>query len=187
MLCCYCRSHSRHPPRQRAPTSCIRQSVRSVLAPKLQRTLTPTVPQRQKSSFSYLPTPKEDTWGQFSYVLARPGAFPWGRIFLFTTVAFAQQPDTLSLKPPKHIGPGLLPGRWPLDPLGSEYHIEISTRRFCGSRTPSAVGTRGFSLPCQLSSIAEAGTPSRTSAALTVSARRFESARLYCCVPARSV
>src|SRR5215469_56296 len=84
-------------------------------------------------------------------------------------------------------GPGLLLGRWLSDPLGSDRYIVISTRRFCGSRTPSAVGTRGFSLPYQLVSIAAAGTPSRTRAALTVSARRLESARLYFCVPTRSV
>jgi hypothetical protein len=58
-----------------------------------------------------------------------------------------------------------LPARW----------IWISTRRFCGSRTPSAVGTSGLDSPRPIVVIEVAGTPSRTSSAFTASARRTES------------
>ena len=56
--------------------------------------------------------------------------------------------------------------------------ITISTRRFCGSRTPSAVLTRRPASPRPITVIAVAGTPSRTSASLTVFARRSDSAML---------
>src|SRR6185312_11257489 len=39
------------------------------------------------------------------------------------------------------------------------YGITISTRRFCGSRTPSGVGTRGCSLPNHFTSSTFFGTP----------------------------
>ena len=58
------------------------------------------------------------------------------------------------------------------------YWITISTRRFCGSRTPSAVCTRRPCSPRPITAIAVAGTPSRTSASLTVFARRSDSAML---------
>ena len=58
------------------------------------------------------------------------------------------------------------------------YWMTISTRRFCGSRTLSPVGTsRPFS-PMPMTVIACAGTPSRTSASLTALARRSDSAML---------
>src|SRR5512132_1387339 len=65
--------------------------------------------------------------------------------------------------------------------------MTISTRRFCASRTPSLVGTSGSASPLLIVVITAAGTPSRTSSALTASVRRSESARLYCGVPERSV
>ena len=58
------------------------------------------------------------------------------------------------------------------------YWRTISTRRFCGSRTPSAVGTSGWLSPLPTTEIAVAGTPSRTRASLTALARRSDSAML---------
>src|SRR5881394_1121661 len=58
------------------------------------------------------------------------------------------------------------------------YWMTISTRRFCGSRTPSAVGTSGWLSPRPTTAIAVAGTPSRTRASLTALARRSDSAML---------
>src|SRR5258708_38872716 len=52
----------------------------------------------------------------------------------------------------------------------------ISTRRFCGSRTPPGVGTRRPFSPMPTTEIAVAGTPSRTKASLTEFARRSDSA-----------
>ena len=58
------------------------------------------------------------------------------------------------------------------------YWMTISTRRFCGSRTPSAVGTSRPCSPRPMTVIAGAGTPSRTNASLTALARRSDSAML---------
>ena len=73
----------------------------------------------------------------------------------------------------------VLPGRFCERTVrSSSYWTTISTRRFCGSRTPSAVGTsRPFS-PTPMTVMAVAGTPSRTSASLTALARRSDSAML---------
>ena len=61
---------------------------------------------------------------------------------------------------------------------GSSYWMTISTRRFCGSRTPSPVGTSSWLSPLPMTVIAWAGTPSRTRASLTALARRSDSAML---------
>ena len=58
------------------------------------------------------------------------------------------------------------------------YCTTISTRRFCGSRTPSPVCTRRPCSPRPTTLIACAGTPSRTRASLTALARRSDSAML---------
>src|SRR4029077_10288147 len=55
------------------------------------------------------------------------------------------------------------------------YGKTISTRRFCGSRTPSAVGTRWSFLPRPLTAIACRATPLRASALATLLARRSDS------------
>jgi hypothetical protein len=55
------------------------------------------------------------------------------------------------------------------------YGNTISTRRFCGSRTPSAVGTRWSFLPRPLTTMLCRGTPNRTRALATLFARRSES------------
>ena len=60
----------------------------------------------------------------------------------------------------------------------SPYWTTISTRRFCGSRTLSPVGTSSCVSPLPMTVIACAGTPSRTSASLTALARRRDSAML---------
>jgi DNA ligase (NAD+) len=62
--------------------------------------------------------------------------------------------------------------------LGSSYWMTISTRRFCGSRTLSPVGTSSWLSPLPMTVIAWAGTPSRTRASLTALARRSDSAML---------
>ncbi len=59
-----------------------------------------------------------------------------------------------------------------------DYLITISTRRFWGSGTPSAVGTSGSVSPLAIVVISVAGSPSRTSSAFTESARRCDSFRL---------
>ena len=51
----------------------------------------------------------------------------------------------------------------------------ISTRRFAGSRTPSAVSTLGWPSPFATTVMSPRGTPSRSSAAAILSARRCES------------
>ena len=61
---------------------------------------------------------------------------------------------------------------------GSSYWMTISTRRFCGSRTLSPVGTSSWLSPLPMTVIAWAGTPSRTRASLTALARRSDSAML---------
>ena len=61
---------------------------------------------------------------------------------------------------------------------GIAYWMTISTRRFCGSRTPSAVWTRRPASPRPITVIACAGTPSRTRASFTALARRSDSAML---------
>ena len=66
-------------------------------------------------------------------------------------------------------GPRNLQVRRPL------YGKTISTRRFCGSRTPSGVGTRRSFLPRPLTTMSLRGTPRRSSAAATALARRSES------------
>ena len=58
------------------------------------------------------------------------------------------------------------------------YWTTISTRRFCGSRTLSPVGTSSWLSPLPMTVIACAGTPSRTRASLTALARRSDSAML---------
>jgi hypothetical protein len=55
------------------------------------------------------------------------------------------------------------------------YGNMISTRRFCGSRTPGAVGTRGSFMPRPVTTISLRGTPRRSRAAATALARRSES------------
>src|SRR4029453_8800943 len=57
--------------------------------------------------------------------------------------------------------------------------MTLSTRRFCGSRTPSPVCTSRPCSPRPITVIACAGTPSRTRASLTAFARRSDSAMLY--------
>ena len=56
--------------------------------------------------------------------------------------------------------------------------MTISTRRFCGSRTPSAVGTSGSDSPTPRSTIRLSATPSVTSSRRTASPRRTDSAWL---------
>jgi NRAMP (natural resistance-associated macrophage protein)-like metal ion transporter len=58
------------------------------------------------------------------------------------------------------------------------YCTTISTRRFCGSRTPSPVCTSRPCSPRPITEIACAGTPSRTRASFTALARRSDSAML---------
>jgi hypothetical protein len=65
-----------------------------------------------------------------------------------------------------------------LTPRLSSYCSTISTRRFCGSRTPSGVGTSRPPLPTPTTAMAVAGTPFCTSASLTALARRSDSAML---------
>src|SRR5215475_6066230 len=65
--------------------------------------------------------------------------------------------------------------------------MTISTRRFCGSRTPSAVGTKRPFSPMPITVMACAGTPLRTKASLTALARRSDSAILYASGPDVSV
>ena len=64
------------------------------------------------------------------------------------------------------------------DYLRCAYWMTISTRRFCGSRTLSPVGTSSWVSPLPMTVIACAGTPSRTRASLTALARRSDSAML---------
>jgi hypothetical protein len=54
------------------------------------------------------------------------------------------------------------------------YRRIISTRRFCGSRTPGPVGTSRSVCPKPRMEMALAGTPSRTSSPATACARRSE-------------
>ena len=61
---------------------------------------------------------------------------------------------------------------------GRSYCTTISTRRFCGSRTPSPVCTSRPCSPRPITLIAWAGTPSRTRASFTALARRSDSAML---------
>lgn len=70
-------------------------------------------------------------------------------------------------------------GSWPCerhagkqDPLG--HCMTISTRRFCGSRTPAPVGTSRWVWPNPRMVMAAGGTPSRTSSPATACARRTE-------------
>ena len=58
-----------------------------------------------------------------------------------------------------------------------------STRRFCGSVTPSGVGMRGRVSPYQVTSIASAGTPILVSSAAAFFARRSDSYRLKSAAP----
>ena len=51
----------------------------------------------------------------------------------------------------------------------------ISTRRFCGSRTPSAVGTRGSFMPRPATTMSLRGMPNRSRATATALARRSDS------------
>ena len=60
----------------------------------------------------------------------------------------------------------------------ASYWMTISTRRFCGSRTPSPVCTSRPCSPRPTTLIACAGTPSRTKASFTALARRSDSAML---------
>ena len=72
-----------------------------------------------------------------------------------------------------------LPGRFcHLEGWRFAYWTTISTRRFCGSRTPSPVGTSGLDSPRPITVMEAAGTPSRTRASLTALARRSDSAML---------
>ena len=54
------------------------------------------------------------------------------------------------------------------------YSNRTSTRRFCASRTPSAVGTRGWVSPNHSIFMMSAGTPSATSSAAASRARRSD-------------
>src|SRR5579862_1791525 len=56
--------------------------------------------------------------------------------------------------------------------LSGSYCSTISARRFCGSRTPSAVGTSRPFLPAPIVVISPPGTPSVTRPSLTAAARR---------------
>ena len=66
---------------------------------------------------------------------------------------------------------------WPPESAIAEtaYGKTISTRRFCGSRTPGAVGTRGSFMPRPVTTISLRGTPSPSRADATALARRSES------------
>ena len=66
----------------------------------------------------------------------------------------------------------------PFSSVRASYWTTISTRRFCGSRTLSPVGTSSWLSPLPMTVIACAGTPSRTRASLTALARRSDSAML---------
>ena len=59
-----------------------------------------------------------------------------------------------------------------------DYLTVISTRRFCGSRTPSAVGTRGCSSPRASVVIDARGMPAEARRLATASARRRDSSTL---------
>jgi len=67
------------------------------------------------------------------------------------------------------------------------YGKTISTRRFCGSRTPSGVGTRGSFIPRPATIISLRGTPRPSRATATALARRSERRWLYPAEPERSV
>jgi len=71
---------------------------------------------------------------------------------------------------PKRPGTSAVPGV-----TAGDYGKTISTRRFCGSRTPGAVGTRGSFMPRPVMAMSLRGTPSFSSAAATALARRSES------------
>jgi hypothetical protein len=91
-----------------------------------------------------------------------------------------EEADHLSASSRKSAPLARKAARWaafPCDDVQS-YWMTISTRRFCGSRTPSAVGTRRPCSPRPITAIACAGTPSRTRASLTALARRSDSAML---------
>ena len=66
----------------------------------------------------------------------------------------------------------------PFSSVRDLYWMTISTRRFCGSRTPSPVCTSRPCSPRPTTEIACAGTPSRTRASFTALARRSDSAML---------
>jgi len=68
----------------------------------------------------------------------------------------------------------LQPPSAPTPTATASYRSTISTRRFCGSRTPSAVWTNGRVWPKPCVVIASRGTPKRTSSAATFCARRIE-------------
>ena len=84
----------------------------------------------------------------------------------------------VKIGPTKGNGRGM-PGRFcAMEGSLVVYWTTISTRRFCGSRTLSPVGTSSWLSPLPMTVIAWAGTPSRTSASLTALARRSDSAML---------
>src|SRR5580700_10106915 len=71
--------------------------------------------------------------------------------------------------------------------VATDQRMMISTRRFCGSRTPGPVGTSRWVSPKPWMAIAPFGTPSLTSSAATAWARRIDRPWLYCGVPEVSV
>jgi hypothetical protein len=58
--------------------------------------------------------------------------------------------------------------------FSNDQWMMISTRLFCGSRTPAPVGTNKLVSPSPWTLIAFCGTPLRTSSAATARARRSE-------------
>ncbi len=116
------------------------------------------------------------------------GASGWGTIGTLKTIprdstrsdsargvlrrAFRGVPKKIRAAPPRERRPLL-----PCVVVGS-YSNTISTRRFCGSRTPSGVGTSGSRSPFQAIEIISAGTPKRMIWSRTVSARCSDSPML---------
>jgi len=88
--------------------------------------------------------------------------------------------DALEAKKNAAVGRGVVRGprtRGPrvLQRARPSYGKRISTRRFCGSRTPAAVGTRGSFMPRPVTAISLRATPRAARAVATAFARRSES------------
>jgi hypothetical protein len=102
---------------------------------------------------------------------ARPGVRPLRQLVLDTTVYI----DQMQRRFPDELDDLLRLRRYTEGPVSPK---TISTRRFCGSRTPSAVAMRGWRSPNHCTSSAPSGTPRPTRARATFCARCAESASL---------
>jgi len=90
----------------------------------------------------------------------------------------AMRPNLAETQPPATkllaVAAPIVPAISPRSACDVGYVKTISTRQFCGSRTPGGVGTRGSFSPRPLTAMSPRATPKPASALATLLARRSD-------------